>query len=171
MLLLLSFPRRGQRREHLVGGEEVVVLRHGQTHQQEAAVGGAAVGLGKEAAADALHLGQIADAELAFLPYLTLLSRVTSRLSISHQPQLLVENRPNATENRPNATILCHFATILCHLATLLRHFVHDTKVDLRRIACDFLTIGNRMGRTNVRGNFLHFAFRGLTWRWTMDQI
>ena len=74
------------------------------------------------------------------LPYLELVLQFMSRLSIPHQPKLLVENRPNATENRPNATILCHFATLLRHLATILCHSAHDAKVDLRRIAYDFLT-------------------------------
>ena len=83
-----------------------------------------------------------------------------SRLSITHQPKRLVENRPNATENRPNATFLCHLRALLCHLATLLRHSVHVANSDLRRIACDFLTLGNRMGESNPkptddRGNFL----------------
>ena len=67
-------------------------------------------------------------------------------LSIREPAQDATVSRPNATENRPNATILCHLGALLCHLETLLRHFAHDTKVDLRRIACDFLTSGNRVG-------------------------
>ena len=84
-----------------------------------------------------------------------------SRLSITHQPKRLVENRPNATENRPNATVLRPNATETRPNATVLRHFAHVAKVDLRRIALDFLTSRIRVGeatespRTNVRGNFL----------------
>ena len=69
-----------------------------------------------------------------------------SRLSISHQPKLLVENRPNATENRPNATVLRPNATETRPNATLLGHSVHDAKVDLRQFSENFLTLGNRVG-------------------------
>ena len=82
----------------------------------------------------------------AVLRYPVILSRFASRLSISHQPKLLVKNRPNATENRPTLTQNRPDQTILCHFATLLRHSVHDTNSDLRRIACDFLTSSNRVG-------------------------
>ena len=73
-----------------------------------------------------------------------------SSLSIPHQPKLLVENRPNATENRPNATILCHLRALLCHLGAILCHSMHDANSGLRRIVCDFLTAGNRVGG-NIR--------------------
>ena len=66
--------------------------------------------------------------------------------SIRHAPQVPSVSRPNATENRPNAPFLCHLETLLRHFATLLRPFVQDAKVDLRRIVCDFLTSGNRVG-------------------------
>ena len=72
-----------------------------------------------------------------------------SRLSISHQPKRLVENRPNATENRPDPTQNRPNATFLCHFATLSGHFAHDTNSDLRRIASDFLTSRIRVGKAN----------------------
>ena len=74
-----------------------------------------------------------------------------SRLSISHQPKRLVENRPNATENRPDPTQNRPDPTFLCHFATLLGHFVHDTNSGLRQIASDFLTAGNRVGEASTR--------------------
>ena len=66
-----------------------------------------------------------------------------------HSPQVPTENRPNATKNRPNATKNRPSATFLCHFATLLRHSVHIANSDLRQIACDFLTAGNRVGWSN----------------------
>ncbi len=74
-----------------------------------------------------------------------------SRLSISHQPKRLVENRPNATENRPTSTQNRPDATFLCHFATLSCHSVRDTNSGLRQIACDFLTAGNRVGEASTR--------------------
>ena len=89
---------------------------------------------------------QIADRFRGVLRYPIILSRFASRVSITHQPKRLVKNRPNPTENRPTLTENRPDATFSCHFATLLRHFVHNAKVDLRRIACDFLTSRNRVG-------------------------
>ena len=89
------------------------------------------------------------------LPYLELVLQFMSRLSISHQPKLLVENRPNATENRPTSTQNRPDATFLCHFATLLRRFVQVANCDLRRIVLDFLTSLIRVG---WRDNVLRFV-------------
>ena len=67
-------------------------------------------------------------------------------VSLTHKPNLLVKNRPNATENRPTSTQNRPDATFLCHLATLLSHSVQLANSGLRQIACDFLTAGNRVG-------------------------
>ena len=95
---------------------------------------------------NATFRSQITDRFRGVLHYPAFLSWLMSRLSISHQPKRLVENRPNATENRPNATVLRPNATEMRPNATVLRHFAHIANSHLRRIACDFLTSGNRVG-------------------------
>ena len=96
------------------------------------------------------------------LQYPMILSRFASRLAISHQPKLLVKNRPNPTENRPTLTENRPDATFSCHFATLLRHFAHDTNSHLRQIVSDFLTSGNRVGATpeSIESNDFAFAKR-----------
>ena len=75
------------------------------------------------ASQNATFRSQIADAERAGLPHLALLSWVTSKLSISHQPKRLVENRPNATENRPTSTQNRHKIDRMRHFYVISRHF------------------------------------------------
>ena len=89
---------------------------------------------------------KIADAERAGLPHHRLISWFASKLSISHQPKRLVENRPNATKNRPDATQNRPSATQNRPDTTFSGRSVHDTNSDLRRIACDFLTSDIRVG-------------------------
>ena len=78
--------------------------------------------------------------------YPAFLSWLTSRLSITHQPKRLVENRPNPTENRPTLTEMRPDATEMRPNATLLRHFAYVANSGLRQIACDFLTSRIRVG-------------------------
>ncbi len=109
---------------------------------------------------------QITDAFRGALRYPVILSWFASRLSITHQPKQLVENRPNATENRPNATVLRPNATEMRPNATLLRHFVHDAKVHLRRIAFRFLTDSVRVGAHPIHRTVFVVARFKLRWFW-----
>ncbi len=115
---------------------------------------------------NATFRSQIADRFRGTLRYPAFLSWLASRPSISHQPKRLVENRPNATENRPNATVLRPNATEMRPNATLLRHFVHDAKVHLRRIACDFLTSRIRVGTPPIHRTVFVVAWFKLRWFW-----
>ena len=83
--------------------------------------------------------------------------------TIRHSPQLASFSRHNATFLRQYATVLRQYATLLRRDATVSRTFVTRRNSDLHQIACDFLTVRNRVGalkksaspRTNVRGSFL----------------
>ena len=108
---------------------------------------------------NATFRSQIADRFRGTLRYPVILSWLASRPSISHQPKRLVENRPNATVLRPNATEMRPNAT-------LLRHFVHDAKVHLRRIACDFLTSRIRVGAHPIHRTVFVVAWFKLRWFW-----
>ena len=63
---------------------------------------------------------------------------------------------------RRDATFLRHDSTHLRHDATLLRMFVTVAKSDLHQIACDFLTVRNRVGaeRTTSQDGFSPADFR-----------
>ncbi len=67
-----------------------------------------------------------------------------------------------ATVSRRDATVLRHDATLSRHDGTLSRAFAHVAKVDLRRIACDFLTAGFREGVPETFATGDHFATRSL---------
>ena len=68
------------------------------------------------------------------------------RSAIRHSPQIATFSRRDATLLRQDATVSRQDATLLRRDATVLRTFASLAKVDLRRIACDFLTAGFRVG-------------------------
>ena len=88
--------------------------------------------------------------------------------TIRHSPQVASFLRRDSTFLRQYATVLRHDATLLRRDATVLRTFAPLAKVDLRRIAFDFLTVRIRVSdarsATNGFGVKVHLwnSLRGI---------